>query len=282
MAGDRRRDHEPRLARHRVSARERRARRAHRRLRPRRRHLARRPRDRGLGRRDRTAAGERPSGPVRDEQLVGSRRCGRSEARVVRHPGSWAMSSRPRWPRRGWSNRARGRSCSGDRAIVEALEARGVSAAARRTRRRGGRRLPPRLRLRADEGRGRRDPGGAVLIGTNDDATYPTPTARSPVAARSSPRSRPGPKTVPVVAGKPHPPMADARARGGRRCAAADGRRPARHRRAVRRASRLRRSASCSRGSSRPTPTCRRSSRARTIVAADLADLADKILSGTG
>ena len=34
---------------------------------------------------------------------------------------------------------------------------------------------------------------GARLIGTNDDPTYPTPSDRSPGAARSSPRSRPPP-----------------------------------------------------------------------------------------
>ena len=43
--------------------------------------------------------------------------------------------------------------------VVEALEARGVQPLARRARRRRGRRLPPRLRLRADEGRVRHDPG---------------------------------------------------------------------------------------------------------------------------
>ena len=70
--------------------------------------------------------------------------------------------------------------------------------------------------------RRRRSVGGARLIGTNDDATYPTPDGPIPgggallaaVATASGPR--------PVVAGKPY--AADGRPRAGRgRPAAGEG-----------------------------------------------------------
>ena len=62
-----------------------------------------------------------------------------------------------------------------------------------------------RMKVAADGDPGRRGPD------RHERRRRPTRrlTGRSPAAARSSPRSRPGSETVPVVAGKPHPAMAD-------------------------------------------------------------------------
>jgi HAD superfamily hydrolase (TIGR01450 family) len=51
--------------------------------------------------------------------------------------------------------------------------------------------------------------GGAVLIGTNDDATYPTPDGPIPGGGAILAAVSTGAGTVPVVAGKPYQPMAD-------------------------------------------------------------------------
>jgi HAD superfamily hydrolase (TIGR01450 family) len=51
--------------------------------------------------------------------------------------------------------------------------------------------------------------GGAVLIGTNDDATYPTPDGPIPGGGAILAAVATGAATVPVVAGKPYQPMAD-------------------------------------------------------------------------
>ena len=69
--------------------------------------------------------------------------------------------------------------------------ARGVTDRAGRPRRRRDGRLPPRVRLRPADDRGaRRCWGGARLVATNDDATYPTPDGPDPRApAPSWPRS---------------------------------------------------------------------------------------------
>jgi 4-nitrophenyl phosphatase len=50
--------------------------------------------------------------------------------------------------------------------------------------------------------------GGAVLIGTNDDVTYPTPTGPIPGGGAILAAVATGSEALPVVAGKPHPAMA--------------------------------------------------------------------------
>jgi len=50
--------------------------------------------------------------------------------------------------------------------------------------------------------------GGAILIGTNDDVTYPTPDGPIPGGGAILAGVATGAEAVPVVAGKPHPPMA--------------------------------------------------------------------------
>jgi 4-nitrophenyl phosphatase len=57
---------------------------------------------------------------------------------------------------------------------------------------------------------------GARLLGTNDDATYPTPDGPIPGAGSLLAAVAYASGATPVVAGKPHPPMADlVRAAGG-------------------------------------------------------------------
>jgi HAD superfamily hydrolase (TIGR01450 family) len=50
--------------------------------------------------------------------------------------------------------------------------------------------------------------GGAVLIGTNDDVTYPTPSGPIPGGGAILAAVATGAEAIPVVAGKPHPAMA--------------------------------------------------------------------------
>ncbi len=50
--------------------------------------------------------------------------------------------------------------------------------------------------------------GGAVLIGTNDDVTYPTPEGPIPGGGAILAAVATGSEALPVVAGKPHPAMA--------------------------------------------------------------------------
>ncbi len=50
--------------------------------------------------------------------------------------------------------------------------------------------------------------GGAVLIGTNDDVTYPTPDGPIPGGGAILAAVATGSEALPVVAGKPHPAMA--------------------------------------------------------------------------
>jgi 4-nitrophenyl phosphatase len=50
--------------------------------------------------------------------------------------------------------------------------------------------------------------GGAVLIGTNDDVTYPTPAGPIPGGGAILAAVATGSEALPVVAGKPHPAMA--------------------------------------------------------------------------
>ena len=77
--------------------------------------------------------------------------------------------------------------------------------------------------------------GGARLLATNDDATYPTPEGRSRAAGRSWRPSRRPRACAPIVAGKPHRPMVDlVRDRLGD--ARRDGGGPSRHRRGFARA----------------------------------------------
>jgi glycerol 3-phosphatase-2 len=52
--------------------------------------------------------------------------------------------------------------------------------------------------------------GGARLIGTNDDATYPTPGGEEPGGGAILSAVAYAASATPVVAGKPFPPMADA------------------------------------------------------------------------
>ena len=51
--------------------------------------------------------------------------------------------------------------------------------------------------------------GGARLIGTNDDATYPTPTGPIPGGGSILAAIATASGVVPIVAGKPYPPMAN-------------------------------------------------------------------------
>lgn len=55
--------------------------------------------------------------------------------------------------------------------------------------------------------------GGARLIGTNDDATYPTPRGAEPGGGAILAAVAVAGERTPVIAGKPHPPMAAAIAR---------------------------------------------------------------------
>jgi 4-nitrophenyl phosphatase len=92
--------------------------------------------------------------------------------------------------------------------IVEALEARGVTAL-----REGAADAVvvgfhrdfdyERMKVASDTVR-----GGAVLIGTNDDATYPTPDGPIPGGGAILAAVATGSEALPVVAGKPHPAMA--------------------------------------------------------------------------
>ena len=123
--------------------------------------------------------------------------------------------------------------CAGP-GVVEALERAGRRAGARRRRRRGAGGVPPRLRLRAAADRGaRRAPRRPPA---RDQRRLVVPDARGadPGRRRDPGRGR-RPRRAPsaVVAGKPNRPMADLvrRAAGRPR---GDGRRPARHRRALR------------------------------------------------
>lgn len=51
--------------------------------------------------------------------------------------------------------------------------------------------------------------GGARLVATNDDATYPTPSGQLPGGGAILAALVTATGTVPTVAGKPHPPMVD-------------------------------------------------------------------------
>ena len=53
------------------------------------------------------------------------------------------------------------------------------------------------------------DPAGARFIATNDDATYPTPSGLEPGQRGPGRGGGDGLRCRPVVAGKPHSPMAD-------------------------------------------------------------------------
>ena len=78
----------------------------------------------------------------------------------------------------------------------------------RRHRHRDGR-LPPGLRLRAHAARCDGVRGGARLLATNDDATYPTPLGPIPGAGSILAGIERASGVRAVVAGKPYRPMAD-------------------------------------------------------------------------
>ena len=203
--------------------------------------------DRRLGRGGRPAAGQRPAGRVRHEQLVG---------RLADQEAALAAIGIP----------ADGDVMTSAMAAAALVRARRAGAGVRRTgRRRGGRgrrrgrRSPAtipagvdvdavvvgfhrefdyeRMRIAATAVR-----DGARLIGTNDDATYPTPDGPIPgggaiLAAVAHGRRAPAGdrRQAPPTDGGGGRTMIGERA--GRR--AADGRRPAEHRRRVRRGARL-------------------------------------------
>ena len=189
--------------------------------RPRRRGVAGRPADPRRRRGRRPAAGGAATGSLfvtNNSVLAGRRR--RGEAGRHRHPG------RRRRPHLGDGGRPAG--APGERVLLCGGPGVGRGARARRGAerastdgdgRRGRGRLPPQLRLRAScAGRRTAVRRGARLIGTNDDATYPTPTGPIPGGGAILAAVVAGSGTAPVVAGKPYEPMADLVAgRAGRR-----------------------------------------------------------------
>jgi HAD superfamily hydrolase (TIGR01450 family) len=68
---------------------------------------------------------------------------------------------------------------------------------------------------------------GARLVGTNDDRTFPTPEGLAPAAGAILASIVAATEAEPVIAGKPHRPMAQA---GHRRCPRGSARRPLRPR----------------------------------------------------
>ena len=158
-----------------------RTRRPDRHLRPRRCVWLARTRHPRLGRRHRPAARRRPPGPLRDQQLVPADRA-RSRPR-------WTASASP--PRRRaelghgrgppGAARASGCSCVGGPGIVQAARAhggRGRSTTGRPTPSWSA--SPVTSTTRRCAAPSRPCAGGARLIGTNDDATYPTPDGPIP------------------------------------------------------------------------------------------------------
>ena len=158
------------------------------------------------------------AGDVLSSAMAAAARCwptGRAGARRAAGPAS----SRP-WKRRGGDGGRRG---------TGATPSSSASTATSTTTRCAARRRPIL--------------GGARLIGTNDDATYPTPDGPIPGGGSLLAAVATASGVAPVVAGKPYAPMAAlVRARGsgrlGRR-GSRDGRRPSRDRRRVRRGARM-------------------------------------------
>ena len=155
-------------------------------------------------------AGLRVGVPVEQLELAGRRRGGQARAHAASPPTPTTSSPAPSPP--ACAARARrwrpARACSRVRGpgVVEALAGAGL-ARSTRPRRGGGRRLPPRLRLRRARPRASaavRD--GARFVATNLDATYPMPGGLIPgtgalVAAVATAAGR-----TPEVAGKPEAP----------------------------------------------------------------------------
>ena len=141
---------------------------------------------------------------------------GRRRAVAVRHeqlPADPAPTSRPSWPPRHRRRRRRGLLADGGGVVGRAGRARaGLRRAPVSSRHSTARGVEPSMPTTPTGarstrswsgftststttgcgGRPRPSGAGARLIATNDDATYPTPTARSPAPARSWPSmSRP-------------------------------------------------------------------------------------------
>ena len=74
---------------------------------------------------------------------------------------------------------------------------------------RGGGRLPPHVRLRAADHAARAIWGGARLVATNDDATYPTPDGPIPGTGAILASIVRATGVTPMVAGKPNVPMVE-------------------------------------------------------------------------
>ena len=189
-------------------------------LRSRRRRLAGASADPRLGRSDRRAARRRPSSAVRHQQLVRREsRCRRRRCSSDRHScrrrradlgecrraadrtaasGCWCAAARE-WSRRSsvaapwWSTTTRSTPTSSSSASTARSTTRRCSTPAAAVR------------------------NGARLIGTNDDATYPTPDGPIPGGGAILASIVTASGVAPIVAGKPHEPMAALGARHHRR-----------------------------------------------------------------
>ena len=184
-------------------------------LRPRRRDLAGRRAHRARGRGHRAACAP-PGCAWRSCRTTRTRRSATSSPSST----AWACPRRPtRWspapsrPRGCWRSRCRpapGCSCARGPGVREALGDVGLVAVDERPGRRGGGRLPPRVRLRrASTARRRRCAPGARFVATNLDATYPIPGGLIPGAGSLV-------AAVATAAGR--------HARGGGQAGGADGR----------------------------------------------------------